>query len=266
MTYIPTGSNVSWITAMDLDFTTQSSQTIGTDTTFTIGGLTWTKMNSANDASPMVVTNGTGLVITPNSTSNITTGATGFSLPALRIPITSIISNFTVETPIRIWAWISSSNEAANFDSAVFGINVPNSQHTTMVYSAYRGFAGSANGWGSQINMLDANVLFTSPSAQPLTGNRVGLMSMPSGVLGGLAPLITGTTVTGGNWPAINSMNMTTISASTSAASGSVSNATSGAHAISEFNIFLGALRAGSVTSFQCVFGRLRVDYLPFIG
>lgn len=262
MTYIPAGSALSWITALDLDLTTQGSQTLNSDTNFTIGGLTWTKMNTANDASPMTLTNGSGIIITPNSTSNISAGT--FTPPALRIPITSIVPAFTSITPLRIWAWISSSNEAANFDEAVFGITVPNAGFPNqMTYNVYRGFAGAANGWGSQITMLDSNVLFTSPAAQPLTTNRVGVMTMPSGVVGGLAPLLTGPTVSGGVWPALQSLTLSTIGAATSASSGSISNSSSGAHALSEINFFLGAIRAGSVTAFTCTFARFRVDYLP---
>jgi hypothetical protein len=263
MTYIPSSGSLNWITALDLDLTTQGNQTLNSDTNFTIGGLTWTKMNTANDASPMTLTNGSGVIITPNSTSNISAGT--FTPPALRIPITTLIPTFTFATPIRIWAWISASNEAANFDEAVFGITVPNAGFPNqLTYNVFRGFSGAANGWGSQITMLDSNVLFTSPASQPLTGNRVGVMMMPSGIMGGLAPLATGSTVSGGIWPSLNSLNMTTIGASTSAASGSISNSSSGAHAISEVNFFFGAIRAGSATAFTCTFARFRVDYLPF--
>lgn len=261
MTFIPT-SVVSWITALDLDLTTQGNQTLNTDTTFTIGGLTWTKMNTANDSSPMTLTNGSGVIVTPNSTSNISAGT--FSPPALRIPITSVVPTFTSITPLRFWVWVSSSNEAANFDEAVFGITIPNAGFPNqMTYNAYRGFSGAANGWGSQITMLDSNVLFTSPASQPLTTNRVGVMTMPSGVMGGLAPLLTGTTVTGGVWPALSGLTLTTIAASTSAASGSISSSSSGAHALNEINFFMGAIRAGSATAFTCTFARVRIDYLP---
>jgi len=260
MTFVP--SSVSWITALDLDLTAQSTQTLGSDTTFTIGGLTWTKVNTANDASAMTVTNGSGLIVTPNSASNIS--ASTYTVPSIRIPITSVVPRFTMMTPLRIWAWISSSNEAANFDEAVFGIYVPNASfQNQMTINVYRGFSGAVNGWGSQITILNSNVLFTSPAAQPLTGNRVGVMTMPSGVLGGLAPLATGTTVTGGAWPSINSLTLSTIAASTSAASGSISNSSSGAHTITELNFFLGAIRASSGTAFTCTFARFRVDYLP---
>lgn len=261
MTFIPT-SAVSWLTALDLDLTSLGNQTLNTDTTFSIGGLTWTKMNSANDASAMTLTNGSGIIVTPNSTSNIS--ASTFTPPAIRIPVTSIIPNFTSITPIRVWVWISSSNEAANFDEAVWGITVPNAGFPNqMTYNCYRGFAGAANGWGSQITMLNSNVLFTTPAAQPTSTNRVGVMTMPSGTMGGLAPLLTGTTVTGGVWPSLQSLTMTTIAASTSAASGSISTSSSGAHALNELNFFFGAIRGGSATSFTCTFARIRVDYLP---
>lgn len=131
MTFIPNAGTVNWVTTLDLDFTVQSSQTLGSDAAFTVGGLSWTKMNSANDATAMAVTNGAGLVITPNSTSNISSST--MTAPLLRIPMTTIIPNFTMMTPFRIWAWVSASNEAANFDEATFGIFVPNAGFTNQI-------------------------------------------------------------------------------------------------------------------------------------
>jgi hypothetical protein len=166
--------------------------------------------------------------------------------------------------PLRIWAWISSSNEAANFDEAAFGVFIPNAGfQNQFTVNAYRGFAGATNGWGSQLTVLNTNITFTSPAATPLTGNRVGMMSLPAGILGGVAPLQTGPTVTAGTWPSLNSLNLTTAAAITAASSAAISSTASGAHAISEFNFFMGAMRAGSGTSFTCTFARFRVDYLP---
>src|SRR5258706_9710939 len=110
-----------WATALDLDFTTLPTQTIASNGTITVGtspifgtGLVWTKINSASDATAMTITNGTGLVITPNAASNI--GGATFTAPALSIQLNSIIPDWTVFMPFRIWVCESASNEAANND------------------------------------------------------------------------------------------------------------------------------------------------------
>lgn len=189
-----------WATALDLDFTTLPTQSLAVDTTFTVGtspifgtGLVWTKVNSASDATAMAVTNGTGLVITPNAASNIS-GAT-FTAPALRIQLNSIIPDWTVFMPFRIWVWESASNEAANNDKLFFGTYIPNAGfQNQLTLGHWRGFGGAANGWGSQFTVLNTDVTTTGTSI-PLSANRVGVMYCPMGVLGGIAPLIVGSTV-----------------------------------------------------------------------
>lgn len=190
-----------WATALDLDFTTLPNLSIASDTTFTIGtspifgtGLVWTKVNSASDAAAMAITNGTGLVITPNSTSNIS-GST-FTAPALRIQLNSIIPDWTVFMPFRIWIWESASTEAANNDRMFFGTYVPNAGfQNQLTLGHWRGFAGGTNGWGSQFTVLNTDVTNTGTSV-PLSTNRVGVIYCPMGVIGGVAPLLVGSTVT----------------------------------------------------------------------
>jgi hypothetical protein len=196
MTFIP-----QWATALDLDFTTLPNQSLAVDTTFTVGtspifgtGLVWTKVNSASDATAMTITNGTGLVITPNSASNIS-GST-FSAPALRIQLNSIIPNWTVFMPFRIWIWESASNQTANNDRLFFGTYIPNAGfQNQFTLGHWRGFSGAANGWGSQFTVLNSDVTNTGTSI-PLSSNRVGIMYCPMGVIGGSAPLLVGSTVT----------------------------------------------------------------------
>ena len=190
-----------WATALDLDFTTLPTQSIAVDSTFNLGtspifgtSLVWTKVNSASDATAMAITNGTGLVITPNSASTV--GGSTFSAPALRIQLNSIIPDWTVFMPFRIWVWESASNEAANNDKLFFGTYVPNAGFPNqLTLGHWRGFSGATNGWGSQFTVLNTDVTNTGTSI-PLSTNRVGMMYCPMGVLGGIAPLLVGSTVT----------------------------------------------------------------------
>ena len=215
-----------WATALDLDFTTLPSQSLATDTNFTVGsspifgtGLVWTKVNSASDASAMTITNGTGLIITPNAASNIS-GAT-FSAPALRIQLNSIIPDWTVFMPFRIWIWESASNEAANNDKMTFGTYIPNAGFPNQLTLAhFRGFAGATNGWGSNLTVLNSDVTTTGTSI-PLSTNRVGVMYCPMGVLGGHAPLLVGSTVTVVSTTIASPSNTTVLAQATTIAAGS---------------------------------------------
>lgn len=110
-----TTSSNTWATAIDCDFTAQATQTLATDGTYTVCGATWTKINSRNEAAAMTVTNGTGLVITPNANSDF------FQLvrssPGLSINMASIIPGFSYDTSVRVLMYIASFNGAANFDA-----------------------------------------------------------------------------------------------------------------------------------------------------
>lgn|SRR5574337_276180 len=193
-----------WSTALDLDFTTQVTQSLSADTTYTIGansytgsGLVWNKLNSANQTS-MTVTNGTGLIINPTSTTAIT-GST-FSAPTIRIQLNNIVPDWTVFMPLRIWIWESNSNELANNDQMVFGTSIfdtlinPSFQNQ-LTFSHWRGYAGATNGWGSRLTVLQSDVTTTATSV-PLSTNRVGVIYLPMGVLGGVSPLLVGSGVT----------------------------------------------------------------------
>lgn len=191
-----------WSTALDLDFTTQTTQTLGSDTTFNVGinpytgtNLVWTKLNTANEATAMQITNGTGLVIKPASATNIS-GST-FTAPALRIPLNSMIPDWTIFMPFRIWVWISSNNAATATDQAVFGTFLPGAFANQLTFSQFQGFS-TALGWGSNLIVLQSNVTTTSsPIIVPASpNNQVGLMHCPGGVLGGQAPLLIGANVT----------------------------------------------------------------------
>lgn len=200
-----------WATALDLDFTTQITATLGTDTTFNVGvnpytgnSLVWTKVNSANEATAMQLTNGSGLVIKPAAATNIS--GSSFTAPALRIPLNSIIPDWTIFMPFRIWVWVSNTNVTANNDQMVFGTFIATSGVANqLTYSHWQGYAGATNGYGSQVTVLNSSVTATSTSVpfavSPLnpstaTTNNVGIMACPGGVLGGSSPLLIGSSST----------------------------------------------------------------------
>lgn len=110
-----------WRTGLDLDFRAQANQTMATDTTYTIAGLTWTKRNSANDRVAMAIVNGTGLVIQPGATGN---WFGNYTCPVLDTPLSAILTTYyAIGMPVRLTAYISAQNSSANFDTAVIGIS-----------------------------------------------------------------------------------------------------------------------------------------------
>lgn len=101
----PANGGYSWQTVLNLDFTMQTPQTMATDGAFTIAGLSWTKENSANDASSMAI-DGTGLVINP---ANSDYSGTTRTCPLLRIPFASLPGCATMTWQSRIRVWIAST-------------------------------------------------------------------------------------------------------------------------------------------------------------
>lgn len=136
-------SSTTWQTVLDLDFTAQTTQTLSPDTTYTIGGLTFTKHNSANESSNTVLTNGTGIVFHPNTTGDCVNTTRTF--PLLFLPFSQLnIPNLNWETAIRVWADITSTTPTANFDNSILGIG---NDSTDWYYVAFRGFNSSTGLW-----------------------------------------------------------------------------------------------------------------------
>lgn len=105
----PAGVNI-WTTALDFDFTTLVTQVIGSDGPVTLGGLAWTKENSAHESSAMVVTHGAGLVITPS-----TAGGSGYvtsrTSPLLRLRLSSVLpASVDFGTTLRIYLSLGPSS------------------------------------------------------------------------------------------------------------------------------------------------------------
>ena len=91
----PTGSGGTgsggWTTAFDIDFTTQTGQTFTSDGNYTIAGVLFTKINSANESTHAALVNGTGITFVPASASSYSGGTR--TLPALTVNLSSVISS-----------------------------------------------------------------------------------------------------------------------------------------------------------------------------
>jgi hypothetical protein len=240
-----TGSTTAdWTTAIDLDFTAESSQTLSSDTTYTIGGKTWTKHNSTNDSTAMAVTNGTGLVIVPKSTSDYFNGT--YTMPAIDIPLNSLDSKLGFGRYIRISCYVSSENTAANFDTFIFGIY---DGTTTWGMMLARGRTGGGQGMDTEVTTSSSTAtVFKSLTVG--SGQNVMILDIPQ--LGiNCETFMYGTYSSG--WPALTALTYgRTTAYNTTDWSGL---------APANPKLVIGARRAGSATSLSITVARIKVEY-----
>lgn len=231
---------VNWQTVLDINFSELPNQSFATDTTYTVGGYTWTKINSTNDNSTAQIVNGTGLQFTPKTGCDWYASRTA---PSLLIPVSTLISNFDFSTPWRIWVYGSYASQGTN-DALVSGIEA----------GAYTNNWGNYYGNTSGVNDYTVATVFNAgqggfvQSASTNTSN-VGLQVMPLGVQGQQQISLTGTYSSG--WPSINSLVPTCTQLITSVNSQSITAST--------YNFFFGARKASS-NAFVATFIRIRID------
>ena len=239
------------MTALDIDYTAQDAGTVnlGADGTYIIAGVTHTKINHANEAADMVMTNGVGIIIQPAGSDYTSTVVTA---PLLRINLASIISGFSDEMDVRVWCYVSASNDAANYDLTLAAIEEPNSRTH---FRASRGWIGGhchGNGfaWG--------NGDWWSPLVA-LYSNDVMVISAPGGVISFKAYFHCGTMPLTGAWPTSASLLPVSIY---NYQPGGPHLDISSYGAPSNWNVVIGALRAnGSGTAFSTTISRLKIEY-----
>lgn len=249
MTYLP-----GFRTYLDFDFTTQQTQTINSDGSWTIGGMTWTKGNSAHDATAMSVTNGTGLVIQPVGSSNTDYNGSSRTLPYLWLPFNQIpgLSTLNWQSRIRVWAYNSADNLTGTFDNAVFGVD---SNSTALAYIMKRGY-GTSSIIGSQ-GIVDVNSTNTFFGQSYTLNNASRIMVLDMDLEKFELSIFYGT---GSIWPDPSAL--TFIGHQAFSSSGASTIGTTLATPYSTMGVFLGAQRFNSGTSLSITFSRIRVDIL----
>lgn len=130
-----------WVTAFECDLTAESNQTLGSDTTYTICGKTWTKQSSAGDGTAMAIVNGSGLRIIPASASDL--WSTTRTAPRLHIGLSALVPSFVAETPVRMTIY-QTGNWAANYDSSGVVLWTKQDASTFSWARVYRIFNASA--------------------------------------------------------------------------------------------------------------------------
>lgn len=259
-------STGGWQTAVDLDFTAQTTQSLATDGNYTIGGVTWTKQNSATDATPMAVTNGTGLVIKPTGSTDIQ-GPT-YTAPLLWAPLSSLLpaaADWT--TGLRLWLSLGAAcNFSANFDSVVYGISTASD---LVQYHVKYGYTPTSTGLGivwswtyNGVNEQGGSYLAAARDAMTALAfgtnftlcqqfDKVACREMTDFYGAGLAA--------GAAFPNLNTM-LAGQSYFYNSASDVVTLSKLGA-TFANLGVFVGALRGASSTNLNVTVQRLRLDY-----
>lgn len=189
----------AWKTLLDFDFTTPATQALATDGNYTIGGLTWTKANSANDGTPMAVTHGTGLVVIPGFTA----GGYGASLtaPLLRLPFSQIAgtSGLAWSTRFRLYLAMTIVSDLTGEDQGFAGID---SGSTGLVISVGMGaYFGGTPGIRAQQSYNGVTPAGDSGIATTLSAGTCAVLELDR--LNGGAFASYGGAISGGSWPAL---------------------------------------------------------------
>jgi hypothetical protein len=178
-------SGGGWQTALDLDFTAETTQTLAPNGNYTIGGLTWKKENSAQEHASMVVTNGTGLVIQPGHSGGLSAeygnvpslggGSADRSAPLLWLALSQLgITNLDWTTGLRIWVNVSSQTLSAGGDGLVWGIDNDPGTGFSSLTNWYSMFAARSSTSSSQ-------PVLTAFQYSGGLGGSAGSINMPTG-------------------------------------------------------------------------------------
>lgn len=253
--------------AIDIDFRLLPSQTIGSDGLVVggVGGYDCYKYNSANEDAPLSVVAGTGLRFSPASNSNVwnaslTSPMLWFPLAGLGIPDLSWSSKFRLwvewdNDPSGLFAEDYNTQWTASMAQPGFGgITNPSMQLSLRGYR-YNPWYGASFGLryitNSQ-NQLDTGLHVASLDAS----NRGGVM--PGTLLPGrltFHPLAYGAT-----WSSDLVPSPLVVYDTQSVA---IEQTYSAGMAPTNMGVAIGALRAGSASSFVTSCTRMRLEFLP---
>ena len=235
-----------WVTALDLDLSALGNQSIPTDGVHAVGGLNWTKVNSAADSVAMAIVNGAGLRVTPTQApdyyANVRTS------PLLRLPLTSILADINLLTPIRFWVYIPTCNATDAYDYG-FGCIERDA-------AAFAAFCGGKFYTGSGVHVTFAGLGkgYFGVATPPYNTHNVWLIEMPMGIAGTHATIMSGVYAAG--FPAVSAM----LPLGCEWPFTDVYNNTA-LGAIADWGVALSAKRAGSATALVTDFARIRFDY-----
>lgn len=251
------GSPAGWLTAFDIDFTAQPSQLLTADGAHVIGGVTFTKRNSAADRVAMQIVNGTGLIIRPNGGANAILGGTS---PWLGVLLSNIPGAELMgwQSPIRVWAYLVGFTTDSLSSDNKFGLGVGLGSTVWQKYGNLRWGAANATAQSGQSLAASMNENAGAIHDIATATNRALVATMPN--LFGNPDCLhfsTGDYVGEGGWPAPNKLRPQVSQAQTGWAVGND-------RLIGEARNAGAFITAAQVAGGNSVFtvGRLRVDFM----
>ncbi|NDD55370.1 hypothetical protein EBZ39_16170, partial [bacterium] len=140
------GGGSGWTTLKTIDFMSMSNQTISSNGTVTIGGVSWTYDGSSGARINTAIVNGTGLVFSPKAGADWWAGMYG-SAPELIAEIKNLLpTDWHPSTPIRFWAYVEYQGLTINLIESVFGVEVLESVNSRTTFGNMIGFGRYAGG------------------------------------------------------------------------------------------------------------------------
>lgn len=255
----PSAGGGGWQVAFDIDFSALSNQTISADGPVTLGGVSFNKINSANEIAHLAVVNGVGLRFTPVS-SPCDWFADRKSLPALSANLATVIPNYTLTTPVRAWVRIKNQNFAANFDNLMMGFETGATGGPTVAQTFVAGEigwdsnSGSTPGASFLVAQNGGNIGNTGSGTSPYNTHNLLYVEMPGGVANSLGCVMSGVS-SGATFPASSALHQIGQSCGTNFHTQLV--------APTDWNMTFGIKRAGSGTSLVVDIDRVRLEYKP---
>jgi|ERR1700722_842304 len=246
-----------WATALDLDLTAQGNHSFATDGNYTFAGMTWTKINSANELTHAQLVASAGLELAPNTSCSYAFNA--HTAPGLFLPFNQIavMAGMDWNTQIRLWLQISaiSTNSNSN-DYVCFGVE--HNDVTTLAYQAH--FSnGNAGGTYPQVGIVfnSTQDAIVGAFATPIWTTATFALDIRRGIAGSSAVLYGASGAPGASWPTAGSLRpLSDADGQANGGQGFVHYALG--NAVTSWGIFLGAASSSVCTA---TISRIRIDY-----
>lgn len=247
------GSGAGWKTIFDLDFTAQTPASLPTDGPVSVGGIAFTKINSANETVHAAI-GLAGLVLTPSSTSDYNGSIR--TLPGLWLALSQLLpANYDWDSPIRVYTSLTNNN-TASYDGACVALD--HNDVTTFGFVAKYGYQlGGVTGVATQVQYNSSNAGYNIQTFANSTSTTL-VVDCAQGLAGNSVTALVGAAYAGGAWPAAQAL--LTGPRATLTNSTVSPNQYAGGHPVTSWGVLLGAQRAGSATALVIAYNRLRID------
>jgi hypothetical protein len=244
----PTPGGGGYQKALELNFKTESSQLLDSDTDYSIAGKIWTKGNSSHECNPASIISGTGINFQPDTGTDLTNSTR--TIPAITIPILSLVPDLNFGTPLRAWMYVSSSNRLRSYDQTVLFLeNIATHSNFNIKHQF-----SSAAGLYCSVNLNGTLQGWVENNTSPYSTHNVVCIELPSGI--GIAHANFYSGVWSSGWPALSSM----YQVASYWPSGNVYDTGTPMARPADWNLSIGAGRVSSITALSVIVERIMLE------